>query len=303
MDGLHVLHGVAALFQAAVLILSGTGKLLPGLGQDLLRVALDAVLNGAEPIQRGVQVVGHIAGLHRGHEIAPSVAYLHQVVVDHIRAVVDALSFLPFGACAQDLAAAAGGGTAGDALLFHNKDLSTVELGLDGRRQTGGAGAADQQVHRALLVRGLGRHGAGSGFQLGNQLLARAGGLDGRCHAVQNGLAGQLRALDLGDVQGLILHDESGQRLHRRGIQPPADAAYLILLRHLDRLDPVRAESDFHSQLSPVAFALALITAFIESCHYIFPFSMWFFKAVLRWLWRGSLSASCRSFRFLHPQG
>ena len=274
MDGLHVLHGVAALFQAAVLILSGAGQLLPGLGQDLFRVALDAVLDGAEPIQGGVQVVGHIAGLYRGHEVAPSVAHFHQVVVDHIRAVVDALSLLPLGACAQDLAAAAGRGAAGDTLLFHNEDLRAVELGLDGRSQTGGACAADQQVHGALLVRSLRGHRAGSGFQLGDQFLARAGGLDGRGSAVQNGLAGQLRALHLRYVQGLVLHDQSGQSLHRRGIQAPADAADLILLRHLDRLDPVRAEGDLHRDFSPVAPPLAFITAFIESCHYILPFSI-----------------------------
>ena len=146
-------------------------------------------------------MVGEVAVFGLIHKIAVAVAHLHQVIIHHLRGVKQALLLLPLGACAQQLAAAAGSGAAGDPLLFNDDDFRPGQLCLDGGGKSAGAGAADHHVKGpdlVLIVRGLGARGS---LDLRQGLLAGAGSLQRGRNRLQNGGGRQVRAYHGGDIQ------------------------------------------------------------------------------------------------------
>ena len=213
-------------------------------------------------------MVGQIAVFGLVHKIAVAVAHLHQVIIHHLRAVHEALLLLPLGAGTQQLAAAAGSGAAGDPLLFNDDDFRPGKLCLDGGSKPAGAGAADHHVKGSdlvLIVRGL---GAGGGLDLRQGLLAGAGSLQCGRNRLQNGGGRQVRAYHGGDIQRLILHDQSGVQLHGGRVQAPADAPVFLVLGDLHLLDAILRHGYTCEELAAIAAAAALVSSGIEFCHF-----------------------------------
>ena len=265
VDGLDVEH-VKVRFEHAV-FLHGLGQRLPRLREDFRRIALHGRLDGGEPVECLVEVIDQIAVFRRVHELAVAVADVHEVVVDHVLRVVQALLFLPLRAGTEELAAASRGGAAGDALLFDDDDVRTGQLRLNGCGQTARARAAHDHVDRAHFVGILRRLRGGRGHERGNVLLGRTGGLERRRGRVEDGGACQIRAVDRRDVQRLVLHDQLGEALHRRRVQAPGNAAVFLVLRHLYGFDLIFRYRHADDELAAVAAAGALVGSGMVARH------------------------------------
>ena len=267
--GLDVQHLVVRLEHAVLLL--GHYQLVVRHGEDFLGVALDGRFDGAEPLDGAVEVVHEVAGLARIHELALAVAHFHEVVVDHVLIVVDALALLPFGARAQELAAGARGGAAGDALLLYDDHVAAGLFDLDGGGQAAGAGAADHHVDGADFVLVVGGHLGGGGAQRGDVVLGGAGGHERGGGGAEYGLAGYVSADHGRDIEALILHDELREVLHRGGVQTPGDAAVFAVFGYLDFEDLVLGDGDVYVELAAVAAGEALVCAGIK-LHFYAPF-------------------------------
>ena len=265
VDGLDVEH-VKVRFEHAIL-LHRLGQRLPRLREDFRGVALHGRLDGGEPVERLVEVIDQIAVFRCVHELAAAVADVHEVVIDHVLRVEKPLLFLPPRSGAEELAAASRGGTAGNALLFHDHDVRASQLCLDGCCQAARTRAAHDHVDRAYLVRIFRRFGRGSGPERGNVLLGRTGGLERCRRRIEDGGARQIRAVDRGDVQRLVFHNQLGETLHRRRVQTPGNATVFLVLRYGDGFDPVFRYRHAHEELAAVAAGGALIGSGGVACH------------------------------------
>ena len=265
VDGLDVEHVKVRLEHA--ILLHGLGQRLPRLREDFRGVALHGRLDGGEPVERLVEVIDQVAVFRRVHELAVAVADVHEVVIDHVLRVVQALLFLPLRAGAEELAAASRGGTAGDALLFDDDDVRTDQLRLNGCGQTACARAAHDHVDCAHFVLIFRRLRGGSGLERGNVLLGCTGGLERRRRRVEDGGARQICAIDRGDVQRLVLHDQLGVALHRCRVQAPGNAAVFLVLRHFYGFDLIFRYRHVDDELAAVAAAGALVGSRIVARH------------------------------------
>ena len=105
--------------------------------------------------------------------------------------------------------------------------------------QTACARAAHDHVDRAHFILVLRRLRGGSSLERGNVLLGRTGSLECCRRRIEDGGARQICAVDRGDVQRLVLHDQLGVALYRRRVQAPGNAAVFLVLRHFYGFDPV----------------------------------------------------------------
>ena len=171
--------------------------------------------------------VDEIAGLPGVHELALPVTHLHEVVVDHVLAVVDALALLPFGARAEELAAGARGRAAGHALLLTITTSPPASLTSMAAARPPAPAPQTTTSNMADLVLILGRHGAGggSGARLCPPRDAPAAARAAET-APRDGLAGDVRARYRGDVEALVFDYEPGEALDGRGVQPQAMPRY-----------------------------------------------------------------------------
>ena len=265
VDGLDVEH-VKVRFEYAVFF-HRLGQRLPRLREDFRGVALHGRLDGGEPVERLVEVIDQVAVFRRVHELAVAVADVHEVVIDHVLRVVQALLFLPLRAGAEELAAASRGGAAGDALLFDDDDVRTGQLRLNGCGQAACARTAHDHVDCAHFVLIFRRLRGGSGLERGNVLLGRTGGFERCRRRIEDGGARQIRAVDRGDVQRLVFHDQLGETLHRRRVQAPGDAAVFLVLRHFYGFDLIFRYRHVDDELAAVAAAGALVGSGIVARH------------------------------------
>lgn len=284
--GLHADHGAGGVgdklgggaviedLAAGVLIGLGEGHAeLAAVAAGLAAAALDVVdapggqggvdglhvLDLDAPVHQPLDVLG--GGVAEGadqvlvHNAVPVVA--HEEVVHHVGGVGEILGLLGRGARAQNLAAAAGGGAAGDAGLLQHQDVGPRLPGGDGGRQAGRAGAHDDHVHVEGLVGGgaLLHHGALQG-------LGVAAGLgDALSHGLLDGVAGDGGAGDAVHRQGLGLHDSGAHSLHGGGLQAVAQAVGLRVVLHLHVGDGGVVKGDGHGHLAVVALDGGLVGA------------------------------------------
>ena len=212
-------------------------------------------------------MIDQVAVFRRVHELAVAVADVHEVVIDHVLRVVQALLFLPLRAGAEELAAASRGGAAGDALLFDDDDVRTGQLRLNGCGQAACARTAHDHVDCAHFVLIFRRLRGGSGLERGNVLLGRTGGFERCRRRIEDGGARQIRAVDRGDVQRLVFHDQLGETLHWRRVQAPGDAAVFLVLRHFYGFDLIFRYRHVDDELAAVAAAGALVGSGIVARH------------------------------------
>ena len=167
----------------------------------------------------------------------------HQVVIHHIRRIGEALSGLPFGAHAENLAAAARGGTAGHAGLFQNHDVRARFKRSVRGGQTRGARADDDHIH--VINRVLHRLFFRNGFErlrVAARLrdAVRDGGLDG---VAGHGCAGH--AVHIDRLRG---QNHARQHIDRGSTDAVAEAVGFGVIGDLDIGHRVLGERDLHGQ-------------------------------------------------------
>ncbi len=216
-------------------------------------------------------MIDEIAVLGLVHKLAVSVAYVHEVIVDHILRVIDALLFLPLCARSKELTAASRSRAAGDALLFHDNNISACKLRLNGCGKTARACTAHDDIHRAHLVLIIRSFRSGSRLERRYIVLGCACRLE-RCGCrVYNSRAGQVCAVNRGDIQRLVLHDKPREKLHRGCVESPCDASVFLVLRHLYSFYPVFGHRNVYEQLAAVAAPDAFVCSGIIACHIFVP--------------------------------
>ena len=192
-----------------------------------------------KPLDVFGRVVAEGANQVRVHDAVAVKA--HQIVVHHVRRIGEALRGLPFGTRAENLAAAARGGTAGHAGLFQNQHVrARFQRGVCGGK-TRGARADDDHIH--VIDRVLHRLFFRNGLE---RLRVAARLRDAVCDGGLDGVAGHGRAGHAVHIDGLRSQDHARQQVDRGGADAVAQTVGFGVVGDLDIGHRVLRERDFH---------------------------------------------------------